>query len=236
MAAKQEKHGEALKNFDLKGRAGVKNGMATERVPRNCLMLIIFLGVLGAMVGLTVYSYKHGNVQRLLAPVDGALQICGYTKGYEGYDKLYVTNLDQPDLADLFKSGVCVKSCPEAKTPIVCQPTTEVPDCQAASVVTKQYNTEDLLGYCFPSSFSELPPDYQQAWTKVKDQMLSGTSGKFIRDIQAGKDAIYICCALAIVYNFAYIYARSKCATCLFYVATVLIELSLFGGAGVAIH
>ena len=66
--------------------------------------------------------------------------------------------------------------------------------------------------------------------------MLSGASGQFIRDVKAGKDAIYICCALAIVYNFAYIYARSKCATCLFYVATVLIELSLFGGAGAAIY
>lgn len=77
MDAKREKHGEALKNFDLKGRAGVKNGMATERVPRNCCMLIVFLGVLGAMVGLTVYSYRQGNVKTLVAPVDGALQICG---------------------------------------------------------------------------------------------------------------------------------------------------------------
>lgn len=66
--------------------------------------------------------------------------------------------------------------------------------------------------------------------------MESGDTGKFIRDVKAGKDAIYICCALAIVYNFLYIYARSKCATCLFYAATVLIELSLFGGAGAAIY
>jgi hypothetical protein len=138
VAAKREKHGEALKTFDLKGRAGVTNGMATARVPRNCLMLIIFLGVLGAMIGLTAYSYQHGNVKRLLAPVDGALQICGYSNvpGFEDYDKLYVTNLDQADLAALFKSGVCVKSCPDATTEIVCQPTPEVPNCQAASVVT----------------------------------------------------------------------------------------------------
>jgi len=137
VAAKQEKHGEALKNFDLKSRAGVKNGMATDRVPRNCLMLIVFLGVLGAMVGLTFYSYKHGNVKRLLAPVDGALQICGYAPEYEGYDKLYLTDLDQADLAGLFKYGVCVKSCPQSTTKIVCQPTTEVPNCQAAAVESK---------------------------------------------------------------------------------------------------
>jgi hypothetical protein len=66
--------------------------------------------------------------------------------------------------------------------------------------------------------------------------MESGDTGKFIRDVKAGKDAIYICCALAIVYNFLYIYARSKCATCLFYAATILIELSLFGGAGAALY
>ena len=161
MAAKQEKHGEALKNFDLKGRAGVKNGMATERAPRNCLMLIIFLGVLGAMIGLTAYSYQHGNVKRLLAPVDGALQICGYSKGFEDYDKLYVTDLDQADLADLFKSGVCVKRCPDAKTVFTstsCQPTKAVPDCDAAAVVAAKYDTTELFGYCFPSSFNELAP------------------------------------------------------------------------------
>jgi len=66
--------------------------------------------------------------------------------------------------------------------------------------------------------------------------MMSGRSGQLIREVKAGKEAIYICCALAIVYNFAYIYARSKCATCLFYVTTVLIELSLFGGAGAALY
>lgn len=100
-------------------------------------MLIVFLGVLGAMVGLTFYSYKHGNVKRLLAPVDGALQICGYAPEYEGYDKLYLTDLDQADLAGLFKYGVCVKSCPQSTTKIVCQPTTEVPNCQAAAVESK---------------------------------------------------------------------------------------------------
>jgi len=66
--------------------------------------------------------------------------------------------------------------------------------------------------------------------------MLSGTTGRFIRDIQAGQDAIYICCALAIVYNFLFIYVRSKCASCIFYVVIVLIELSLFGGAGAALY
>jgi len=86
--------------------------MTTERTPKNCLMLIVFLSVLGAMVGLTVYSYKHGNVKKLLAPVDGAFQICGYDPKYEGYDKLYFTDLDQTDLVGLFKHGVCVKSCP----------------------------------------------------------------------------------------------------------------------------
>ena len=184
MAAKQEKHGEALKNFDLKSRAGVKNGMATERAPRNCLMLIIFLGVLGTMIGLTAYSYNNGNVKRLLAPVDGALQICGFSEGFEEYDKLYVTNLDHTDMSDLFKTGVCVKSCPETTTTkIVCQPTTEVPNCQAASVTDNQYETVDILGYCFPAHFSELPETSQTAWTQLKDQMLSGSSGKVIRDI-----------------------------------------------------
>ncbi len=69
--AKREKHAEALKNFDLKSRSNVKNGMVKERSCTNCFMLIIFVGMISAMLYLSIYSYQHGNVKKLIAPVDG---------------------------------------------------------------------------------------------------------------------------------------------------------------------
>ena len=42
---------------------------------------------------MTVYGFIHGKVNRLLAPLDGAGNFCGVTKGYTDYPDLYMTNL-----------------------------------------------------------------------------------------------------------------------------------------------
>ena len=42
---------------------------------------------------ITVWGFIHGKVDKLLAPMDGAGNFCGVTKGYKDYPDLYITNL-----------------------------------------------------------------------------------------------------------------------------------------------
>lgn len=58
-------------------------------------MLVIFFAFLGAMGYCTMYGYKHGNVKKLLAPLDGDNKFCGVDSGYEDYPKLYITDFDE---------------------------------------------------------------------------------------------------------------------------------------------
>ena len=110
--SKREKYAGHLNDFDVRSKSKITNGMVTSRRPTNCLCLILFLGTIAGMIFLTVYSYKNGNFKALVSPVDGDLQICGTVKGFEEYDKLYITDLSQFNIKDLFETGVCVKNCP----------------------------------------------------------------------------------------------------------------------------
>lgn len=75
---------------------------------------------------MSVYGFIHGDVRKLLAPIDGNKQFCGIKNGdtangdLVGYDKLYIGNLLEAaggaslgDYSGAFASGVCVKTCPK---------------------------------------------------------------------------------------------------------------------------
>jgi len=81
---------------------------------RSCtdiLCLIIFLVFLGAMVVATDYGLENGNIQKLLAPIDGQGKFCGITPGYEDHKYLYLRNLVGNPIK-IFLGAVCVKECP----------------------------------------------------------------------------------------------------------------------------
>lgn len=48
-----------------------------ERQATDCCWAFIFLGFMLGMIGLSVYGYSSANANLLLAPVDGAGNICG---------------------------------------------------------------------------------------------------------------------------------------------------------------
>ena len=56
--------------------------------PRRCtdiICCIIFSAVVVAMFICTFYGYMNGEPWKLIAPIDGDGNICGWTAGYEDY-------------------------------------------------------------------------------------------------------------------------------------------------------
>jgi len=90
----KDKYGEAASNHTLKGDPKHEDGM--NRKQRRCqdiICLIIYIAFVGAMIFGSVYGFIHGNVNKLLAPLDGAGNFCGVTPGFEKFPYLYLTNL-----------------------------------------------------------------------------------------------------------------------------------------------
>lgn len=86
----------------------------------------------------TFYGYMNGEPWKLVAPIDGDSNICGYTAGYEDYSHLYIgqisTATNPTNIYNVFNYGVCVKECPKEKTDVIeCKPTAKVAVCQPTS-------------------------------------------------------------------------------------------------------
>jgi hypothetical protein len=65
----------------------LRKGPLTNRRCTDCLCLIIFSCVVGAMVGVGVYAVEHGDPARVLAPLDADANFCGID--YPDYPYLY---------------------------------------------------------------------------------------------------------------------------------------------------
>ena len=102
---------------------------------RRCtdlLCCILFLAFIVGMFASAIYGYVNGNPGKLIAPIDGDGKICGYSPGYSGYNKLYIDDINSATQSptNVFKYGVCVKSCPtSAGDTIECVPTTTITTC-----------------------------------------------------------------------------------------------------------
>jgi hypothetical protein len=72
------------------------------------------------MIFITIYGFAHGNITKLLAPIDGNNNFCGIDE-YKDYPVLYIGNLLKAtvgagtgQLASVFDTSVCAKKCPES--------------------------------------------------------------------------------------------------------------------------
>ena len=91
-----------------------------ERGCVDCWCLLILLAFVGAMGYLTAYAYQNGDVNKLTAPLDASNNFCG-VGDYKDAPYLYLTDLNDLDVMNIFRSGVCVRSCPETESePIDC--------------------------------------------------------------------------------------------------------------------
>ena len=61
--------------------------------PRRCTDIVCCMIFSAAVVGMficTIIGYSSGEPWKLVAPIDGESNICGYTPGYEDYQHLYI--------------------------------------------------------------------------------------------------------------------------------------------------
>jgi len=64
------------------------------------------------MVFFTYYGFKNGQPDKLIAPLDGNNNFCGFENknGTKvGYPNLYIAKIES---SNIFKYGYCVKDCP----------------------------------------------------------------------------------------------------------------------------
>jgi hypothetical protein len=71
-----EKYGDNLTDFSV-ANSGIKDGLNTDRTCTDVLCLIVFAAFLFSMGFCTFYGYKNGNVNTLIAPLDGDKNFCG---------------------------------------------------------------------------------------------------------------------------------------------------------------
>ena len=135
-------------NKDIARKPTEKNRRCTD-----ILCCIIFLAFLVGMLAAAIYGYVNGDPYKLIAPIDGAGNICGFDPGYVEYPKLYIANIikaaENPH--EVFNWGVCVKECPESSTDDVeCMttPPNLVTVCNPGQAL--QYGTKDIVNYCYP--------------------------------------------------------------------------------------
>lgn len=143
---------------------GIEINKDIARIPteksRRCtdvLCCIIFAAFIGGMGAATVYGYINGNPGKLIAPIDGSENICGYSTGFEDYTKLYIDDISEAatNPTTVFSYGVCVKSCPSASTDTIeCKTTTTVTNCKPPA--GQEYSTTEVMGYCIPN-YDSLP-------------------------------------------------------------------------------
>lgn len=149
---KKDKYGEDVANFSVTN-SGItpEDGIIRDRACTDVCFLITFFIFLGAMGFLTAYSFKNGNVEKLLAPTDGDSKICGHDVGYEDYDKLFITNFQTTNIVEIFNSAVCVKACPtDTSTTVDCHSSSYVNNCNKKEIVDNLYNSREVANICIP--------------------------------------------------------------------------------------
>jgi hypothetical protein len=192
-----------------------------DRKITDCLCLLLFFAFLGAMGYLTAFGLKYGQMDKLMAPLDGDNKFCGIDAGYENHTHLYLTSLSGTSARSLFNTGVCVKECPQNDTKkIECKTTSKVSDCNGKH---RRYNTKEVIGYCFPKSGKALPDSMHAGWAAAKEAFLSNPIGKYFNDMYLSSRAIYMSCGMALVYALIYIKIMSAFAEPIAWICVALI-------------
>ena len=226
---------ELAKNYSAGDKEAFKNNkngpFNRDRKCTDCFCFIVFIAFVGVMGYLTKYGLTHGNVEKLLAPLDGDNNFCGVTvngtKGYEDYKLLYLTSLSGTSAKAVFENGVCIKGdeCPQDDGKAInCKTTSFVPSCDMST----RYNTKKVLNYCFPASTDELPATYKLGWKMAKESFLANPVGKYFNDMYLSSRAIYGSMGMALVYTLIYIQILSWFAEPIAWICIVAVNIGLF--------
>jgi hypothetical protein len=172
----------------------------------------------------TKLGYKNGNVEKLLAPLDGDKHFCGHEPGYEEYSHMYLTDLGFRSPSQVFGYGVCVKKCPQkGDTALDCKPTSSVKNCNDPKIISSIYNTKDVLDYCFPASIDALPDSFKEGWNSALKTFTQSSVGKNFNDMYLSSRAMYTSIGMGVVYSFIFIYLMSFFAETISWIIIALV-------------
>jgi len=235
-----------LKDREYKGEdfdvpQDLANGPRVERKCTNVLCYVVFVIFMLSCLSFAIYGYINGNVGELLAPVDGAGNICGYTAGYEDYPYGYIWNIKFAASSPTSFSDymVCVEECPETSTSTLnCKNTassTTEGGCNSLDS-DERYGSYEAFGYCIPLE-DTLPTSIQSSYTALWNSFLETGAGSVVLDIYKARWVILTGMALSFVYSLVYIkmmdYAAHICA----WISVILVQASFIGlGLGGYLH
>ena len=210
--------------------------------PRRCTDIFCCLLFTATFVGMIICSfigYISGDPWKLIAPIDGNNNICGWTEGYEEYEHLYIGDIENAlggiiDSVDVFDYGLCVKECPAKKDDVIeCKTTSKVDYCQPKT--GEEYTTYEFLSYCIPNVDS-LPEDVKTAYESVSTSILGGSAGSAASDIMEAKWNILISVFICLVVTMIYIFLMHFCAFWLSWISVGLIQVALIAIGYGAMH
>jgi hypothetical protein len=107
----KDKYTNDTANYNAK-ELGLGSGIVRERAVKDVFCLFIYIAFLGAMVYCASYGNKNGQLDKLLAPLDGNDKFCGIGAEMKEYPRLYITDLSSTSFKKAFASAVCVEKCP----------------------------------------------------------------------------------------------------------------------------
>lgn len=227
----KDKYKEHTDGFNAKDQ-GLGNGVVKERGCKDILCLMVFAAFIAAMVFCTIYGNKHGQLAKLMAPLDGDDRFCGFETitdagkvDLKAYPKLYITDLKLSTPKAIFQNGVCVDKCPKKGDKMKMSATKEVQGTEREA----QYNTKEVIGYCFPTG--DLPEEFKAGWKAAKDAFLQNPIGSYFNDLYLSSNAIFISFGMSVVYSFVFIYLMSAFAEPIAWICVVLAQLAFIGGA-----
>lgn len=211
-----------------------------DRECTDVCFLAVFIAFLGSMIYLTFLGYSAGELPKLLAPVDGDFNLCGWKNATEGnvynnmdYPKLLITDWSDPSLGAMFLSSVCVKECPKtAKLTVDFVPTQQVPELEQAGGEDWEVNSYSVMKICLPLA---PPPTVQAGIDAIKAMIMQGPSGTYLEDMRRASRSIYLSIAMSIIYSIAFIYFLSIFGETIAWICVVVLQLALIG-ATVALY
>lgn len=218
------------------------NGINQDRQCTDFLCLMVFGAFLMAMLGITGYTIKEGNVNQMIAPVDMNLNFCGFGDRAD-YQKLYFAYEGTMDAVNFLNRGICMKACPAQGAEISLEASNVHPDDKA---YVEGYNTyysgndggayksKSVIDYCIPTptAFKEQRPDDVSAVETALKAMTQSGPGVYLNDLYLSSTSIFYSMGTAFALCIAYIYLMSIFAEYLAWGLVILTQLGLIAVAG----
>jgi len=200
------------------------------------------------MIFCVFIGYSQGDVDKVIAPINGKQQFCG-VKHWEnkkarlpleergdpeydnsGYPYLFFPGLNPEgsrlDLATVIQDSMCVKECPgiEAKQ-VGCDETNSGSNCPGG-IVADSYPTRTIVRFCLPRTIgTEIKAVYQDMMKSFQGGMV----GQYIFDVFNASTQVGICMVTSFAYCLLYIGIMSLFAEPLCWFCIVVVEIGMIG-------